>query len=776
MLIAAAVSAGCGAGTASEEAGKEADTSVTAPARARSTEQMARRLEKIAREVNANPRENLYANEARAARLGQRVPPRHPQARAQHKANFGKELLRAGKNEQAVQQFRDVLEMVNQSPGAPASYRLAVKDYLAISAMRLGETQNCMATLSPDRCIFPLKVGGVHEKKKGAREAIAQYTDILEAEPGDLNARWLLNVAYMAAGAYPEGVPEAWRIPEEVLASEYDLGRFRDVAIPLGVDTRGRSGGAVMEDLSGDGHLDLMASSWGVRDTLRYYESTGEGGFREQTKAAGLEGLVGGLNLVHADYNNDGHTDVLVLRGAWRPRGYPNSLLRNDGDGTFTDVTEEAGLLEAHPTQTAAWADYNGDGHLDLYIGNESSTNRGQNPWAPRGAGVHPGELYRNNGDGTFADVAAQAGVDVESYVKAVVWGDYNNDGRPDLYVSSWDAPNQLFRNEGPDASGVWRFAKVGAEAGVREPVESFPAWFWDYNNDGWLDLFVSGWRASAGDVAAEYLGRPHDAARPRLYRNEGDGTFEDVTAEARLDRRVLFSMGANYGDFDNDGWLDFYVGTGDPDFRSLMPSRAFRNAEGKFFQDVTQSSGLGHLQKGHGAAFGDFDNDGDQDLYAIMGGAFEGDVAHNALFENPGHGNHWITLRLAGTTSNRSAIGARIRVVLETEAGTRSVHRTVSTGGSFGSSSLQQEIGLGQAEAIRAIEVRWPATGRTQRFENVGMNQVVCVREGSTAVEPLPQKRSALPGSTGGQVGASGGPPPSEARAQESLRQRERC
>ena len=705
---------------------------------AEGTQRMAQRLEQIAQRTMANPRQQMYANTARVEWLRGLQPPPQPQAQMQYRVTLAQELLRAGQNQAAIDQFEDLLALLDQYPNAPESYRLAVKDYLAISYMRLGEMQNCVTDHNAQRCLFPIEGRGVYSMKDGPREAIALYRDILAADPDDLNARWLLNVAHMTIGTYPDSVSAAWLIPPEALGAEYDMGRFRDIAGLLGVDVMGLSGGSVVDDLNGDGHLDIMASSWGLRDQVRYFENTGDGQFVDRTEAAGLTGLVGGLNMMHADYNNDGHLDVLILRGAWRPEGHPNSLLRNDGDGTFTDVTEAAGLLEPHPTQTAAWADYNNDGHLDLFIGNESSTAEAPIPWIPANAGTHPGQLFRNNGDGTFTDVAAEAGLDLVGYVKGVTWGDINNDGRVDLYASVYDGPNQLFRNDGPGPEGGWRFTEVGAAAGVQDPVESFPTWFWDYDNDGWLDLFVAGWRASAGDVAAEYLGQPTTAEPPRLYHNDGDGTFTDVTEATGLDR-VLYAMGANFGDIDNDGWLDAYAGTGDPDFRALMPSRLFRNAQGQRFQDVSAATGVGHLQKGHAISFADLDHDGDQDVYAVMGGAFQGDVFHNVLFENPGYGHRWITLRLEGTASNRSAIGARIQVTVAEESTTRTIHRVVSTGGSFGASSLQQEIGLGAADAIQEITVRWPS-GTTQQFTGVSMNQIVRLVEGDPSISRVRQ------------------------------------
>ena len=189
--------------------------------------------------------------------------------------------------------------------------------------------------------------------------------------------------------------------------------------------------------------------------------------------------------------------------------------------------------------------------------------------------------------------------------------------------------------------------------------------------------------------------------------------------------------MGSNYGDLDNDGFLDFYLGTGDPDLTTLVPNRMFRNADGKFFQDVTTAGGFGHLQKGHGISFADLDNDGDQDIYEVMGGAYSGDNYRNVLYENPGNTNHWITLKLEGVQSNRAAIGARIKVIVTTPGGERTIYKTVRTGGSFGASPLRQEIGLGQAKSIRTAEGFWPVTGRTQTITGLALDGFYKVREG---------------------------------------------
>ena len=242
------------------------------------------------------------------------------------------------------------------------------------------------------------------------------------------------------------------------------------------------------------------------------------------------------------------------------------------------------------------------------------------------------------------------------------------------------------------------------------------------------------------GDIAADYLGLPSKGERSRLYHNLGNGTFEDVTHQAHLDH-VLQAMGCNFGDLDNDGWLDFYLGTGDPDLMTIVPNRMFRNAEGKFFQDVTTSGGFGNLQKGHGISFADLDNDGDQDIHENMGGAVSSDTYPNVLYLNPGHGNHWLKLQLVGVKANRSAIGARIKLTVTRAAGQRTICRTVNTGGSFGGNPLRQEIGLGDAAAIQSVEIRWPGSGTLQTISGLALDRCYRIREDSEKPEPIPLK-----------------------------------
>ncbi len=252
-----------------------------------------------------------------------------------------------------------------------------------------------------------------------------------------------MNLAYMTLGKYPHDVPPQFLIPNMAGDTTVKVKPFEDIASSLKLDIRNMAGGTVIEDFDNDGYLDLLTSGWGTTESMHFFHNNADGTFQDHSATAGLKGINGGLNMVQADYNNDGHTDVLVLRGAWKREfgKEPNSLLRNNGDGTFTDVTTQAGMLSFHPTQTATWNDFNNDGWLDVFIGNESVVTGYQEP--------HPCELYINNQDGTFREIARQAGCNILNYVKGVTSGDYNNDGWKDLYISTMDGERKLLRNEG---------------------------------------------------------------------------------------------------------------------------------------------------------------------------------------------------------------------------------------------------------------------------------------------------------------------------------------
>ena len=678
--------------------------------------------------------DNSYLGTAQIAQLKQRISVEdNPGAAARLRSQLGNHLIRLGRNQEAIGALNESLELIR---GAKAGlrYELPVLRLLALAHLRIGEQSNCNAMHGPESCILPLSSAAIHRDRSGSEAALALYLEYLEGDPEQPLIQWLLNISAMTLDRYPESVPERFRVPPDALVSSYDIGHFPNIARSAGVRINQQSGGGIVDDFDGDGLLDIVSTTIDPCGPAHFFKNTGDGQFTDRSRQSGLTGQLGGLNVTHADYDNDGDLDLLVLRGGWLAADgrIRNSLLRNDGTGRFADVTRSSGMAEpAYPTQTAAWADYDGDGDLDVYIGNEIDN-----------ANVaYPSQLYRNNGNGSFTDVAEAAGVTNFRMAKGVAWGDYDNDGDPDLYVSNL-GPNRFYRNDGEHG-----FTDVAPELGLTEPADrSFATWFFDYDNDGHLDLFVAAYDASKKDVASSMLGRRTGKGHPLLYHNLGDGSFEELSRAVGLVDSTA-PMGSNFGDLDNDGYPDLYLGTGTPSYESIAPNLMYRNDAGRRFQNVTYSGGFGHLQKGHGVAFGDLDNDGDQDLFEQMGGAYPGDAYPSVLYENPGHGNRWLTLRLIGTRSNRFGVGARIRVTVVENDRPREIHALVGTGGSFGGSSHQQEIGLGRASAIRELRVDWPGSGTRQVFHDVGLDRAYEVHEGIETLGAIELARFRLGG-----------------------------
>ena len=711
-------------GSESEASTAEASTPVeeSPPTAASGHERMLRLLQQIA---DATPDENSFLGDAKARAIRKRLSelPKGTSDRTKWMAymQLGHELLHLGNELEGIDYLERALHLTRtQKEAVPVEVLNHTHYRLGVAYMRRGETENCCLRNRPESCILPLRDGGIHTQQESSHKAIAFFNEVLQRtakrDSLHLGAQWLLNIAYMTIGGYPDRVPESYLIPQKAFESEEEIPRFANVAPRLGLDTFDLSGGAIVDDFDDDDYLDIVTSTWDTVGQIRYFRNNQDGTFSERTDAAGLNGLFGGLNMVQADYDNDGDTDILVLRGAWieNEGQHPNSLLRNNGDGTFTDVTFDAGLGEAHyPSGTASWGDYDNDGYLDLYIGNESSK-----------AIRAPCQLFRNNGDGTFTDMAAKAGVRNYRFSKSAIWGDYDGDRWLDLYVSNYKGGNRLYRNNGDGT-----FTNVARKLKVDLPDISFPAWFWDFDNDGALDLYVSAYSANIEHLAASWLDIPVETEFARLYRGNGDGSFEEVARQYNLIRPTA-PMGSNFGDLDNDGYLDFYLGTGYPDYENIMPNVMCRNQGGKRFADVSVAGGFSHLQKGHGAVFADLDNDGDQEIFEQMGGALPGDAYNNVLYENPGFDNHWITVRLIGVHSNRSAIGARICAEVFEHGSTRSIYKHVNSGGTFGANPLRQTIGLGSASKIERLEIFWPTTGITQTFHNVPSNQFIQIIE----------------------------------------------
>jgi hypothetical protein len=643
-----------------------------------------------------------------------------------------------GDMEGAVKEWESAYQVAVTSvpPGVPQ-----LTEVLGVAYLQKSRMENGIFTDPGGRCIFPPQGSACFAQTSDSKRAIDNFTRYLQLKPEPADAvqvKWLLNLAYMTLGEYPEGVPAAWRIPPSVFQSEEGTGKFVDVAAQAGLNFVSMAGGVAVDDFENNGLLDIFVSSYDVCQPLRYFHNNGDGTFSDRTVQAGVAGELGGLNLIQGDYNNDGCMDLLVLRGAWE---FPErkSLLRNNCDGTFTDVTQQAGLAEpATRTQAAVWADINNDGLLDLFVGSENG----------------PSQLFLNKGDGTFEDISHASGVDRTAFTKGVTSGDYDHDGYVDFYVSNLYGGNFLYRNNHDDT-----FTDVSEQAGVRQAdSQSFATWFFDYDNDGWPDLFVTGYYFSTDETIRGYLGLPTTAGTMRLYRNLGNGKFQDVTKTARVDR-INTPMGANFGDIDNDGYPDIYLATGGPEYGALAPKMLLRNHDGQYFADVTESSGTGDLDKGHGVAFADLGNNGNEDLLVSIGGATPGDAHAFRVFRNPGNGNDWITVKLVGVKSNRAGIGAQIHVTLrDGSAAPRSVYRTVGSGGSFGANPIEQHIGLGPQAKILKLEVWWPASNTRQSFGDVDANQFVEIREFGKTYTRLRRKSFVVGSSAGLKTAASPG------------------
>jgi hypothetical protein len=628
----------------------------------------------------------------------------------------------------ATKTLRTALE-VSKRAGASLDDQAEIRALLGLAALRRGELENCVACVGPSSCIFPIEPAAVHKNPAGSREAVEHFLAYLKLRPGDLRIQWLLNLAYMTLGEYPDKVPTEYLIPLDAFRSTAQLPRFPNVATEVGLTARGpaESGGSVFDDFTGDGRPDIFLSTMDIDRGATLWVNRGDGTFEDATARAGLDKQCYALNLRAADYDNDGDLDVLLMRGAWET-AMPLTLLRNDGTGVFEDVTIAAGLDLPIASESAAWGDYDNDGLLDLYVCGEFKPARPDSRNLCR--------LYHNEGNGRFVDVAKQAGVENARYAKGAAWGDVDNDGRLDLFVSNMTAGEwmacRLYHNQGNG-----QFVDMATPLGLGSPALYFSCTFWDFDNDGWQDLFVSNFNDQLADVVASYLGvRTETVGHPGVFKNIHGTVFREVSAEVGLDRPIP-NMSLATGDLDNDGWPDLHFGTGWMSYSGLWPNLTFLNQNGRHFADVTESSRTGHLQKGHGIAMVDYDGDGDLDLFSTFGGGYPGDRGYNALFKNPGNTNHWLQLKLEGRKTNRSAIGVRIQVhARHADGSSATIHQTVGNNGSFAGNPFEQHFGLGDATTIEKVIVEWPTSGTTQVFENVGIDRRYHIIEGG-AIEP---------------------------------------
>jgi len=464
----------------------------------------------------------------------------------------------------------------------------------------------------------------------------------------------------------------------------------------------------------------------------RLYHNNGDGTFTDVTEKAGLQGRFYGMGVATGDFDNDGNVDLLVTNLGG------NILYHNNGDGTFTDLTAKAGVGGSGWCTGACFVDYDRDGRLDLivtrYVEWDFSSNIycGEHKPGYR-AYCHPDQfnaithlVFHNNGDGTFTDVSKKCGVGGSpGKGLGVAIDDFDGDGWPDIFVANDSVAEQLFRN---NHDGT--FTEVALLSGLAydqngHAFAGMGADFGDYKNSGWPAVFVN---ALANQ-------------KYRLFRND-KGTFDDVTDSIGLGASTMShsGWGAKWIDYDNDGWLDLFVAQGhvmdniqltEPTLRYLEPPLLLKNEQGRFSAVLRQSDSVFKTPvAARGAAFGDLDNDGLVDI------AINCNDGHAIILHNRGGiGNHWLMLNLIGTSSNRDAIGSKLRLV--TDSGQQQT-RFVSTGGSYISASDKRaHFGLGPSKKLQLIEITWPS-GIVQRLESVSADQIVAVKEPSRELSDL--------------------------------------
>ncbi|MDE0013858.1 MAG: FG-GAP-like repeat-containing protein [Candidatus Poribacteria bacterium] len=563
-------------------------------------------------------------------------------------------------------------------------------------------------------------LGVYHLRHGNPEKAVTNFKEALRLKPRDPETLWNLWTAYSQLGGYPEDLSDEFKIAVsgQLLTAESGAERnaltadsqFTDVAPDLKMDKVDGGRGSAWGDYDNDGDLDIVAV--GTYQPHVLYRNNNDGTFTNVADQAGVADPRGGWGSLFADYDNDGFPDLYITRGGWSGAA-ENTLYHNNGDGTFTDVTHTAGVADPQSSFCAAWADYDNDGYLDLYIANGVIGDGAANV------------LYHNNGDGTFTNTADIAGVANTGNSLGTAWGDYDKDGYIDLHVINYGQSNVLYRNNG-DGTFTDVTPTTGMNLAVTDPFVTF---FLDVDNDADLDIFISNSGSFQAFIAGQITGTAtHDSDRQVLYRNNGDGTFTDVTRESGL-YHAYGAMGANFGDINSDGYLDIYLATGAPQMGRLERDALFQNNGDGTFTDATFALGLGNVGKGHGVTFADADADGDLDIYVPVGGAFLGDQWHNLFYQNTGSANNWFTLKLVGVKSNRDGIGAKVTV----RAGDSTIYREVSGGCGFGSTnSLSLEIGLGTHTKVDTVEIVWPS-GQVDTHRNLSVNQRLVVTEGKS-------------------------------------------
>lgn len=611
--------------------------------------------------------------------------------------------------------------------------------WLALTYMRLGETQNCLRAtreLIPHEahdasgrlvCTLPLTV--FHAKGEYSREAARLWQKLLDHyDHSNYLYRWLLNLSYMTINGFPNEVPPEYRIEgnfretfygskRDAMQSKYDYLSFEERALDLGLNTFNTGRGVAVEDFTHDGFMDIVTCS--TFEGMHFFKNQHGSAFTDQTKSSGLEGIKQCFSVIPVDYDNDGWPDIFISR----PFSH-YTLMRNNHNGTFTDVTVEVGLWDPKDngkvasTWIAAWADVNNDGKLDLFLAQWGF----EIPWTSGIMNIpRMDSALLINENGHFRNRTKEYGLTSfvrDYYYIGAAFGDYNGDGLPDLLlVSPLRKSTLLLRN----VDGK-RFEDSGL---VRREGSGFTGAFVDVNHDGRMDIFIGGFGDAKTNTEQVVFGEQTNELRDghsALLIQQPDGSFKEDNLAFDM---PVSTMGASWGDLTNDGCYDFYLGTGDPEPWYLLPHMMYMGKPqgtgcSLEFDNVSMLQGFGNLQKGHGIVFFDFNNDGKQDVYSALGGMWPGDGWTSQLFVNRSRtSNSWIKIRLRGRQTNYFGMGARIRIAAENARGEEIIrYYSMDNKTGFGGGPLLAHVGLSNATKIKNIEVFWPTSHCTASYQ----------------------------------------------------------
>lgn len=572
--------------------------------------------------------------------------------------------------------------------------------------------------------IGPYTVAIIYLRMERYADGIQYALQACRDTPTDIRYQWMLRTLTLQAGKSESAIPREFRLKVPPgFPSTFPL---HDVTEGSGVGRLALGRGAAWGDFDNDGREDILVGA--ERAPFRLLRNQGDGTFKDVARESGLVDPVG-LGCYASqfiDYDNDGFQDIFLTSNGWGGGGRL-FLFHNEGGKRFVDVTPEAGLAAHVNAFGSSWADLDGDGRIDLAVA----------------AGIIDPDggdrirLYHNEGNGRFREIGEQAGLTQKARWISLCWGDYDGDGRPDLLATSFDKGPFLFRNLG---QGL--FEDVSLQAGIRTQCHAYTCEFFDYDNDGRLDIFVSTY--PDGDFKTMIETKINGAAVPQaqrqlLFRNNGDGTFRNVTEDAGI-TGWYGAMSSQVADLDNDGFDEIFLGTGNPELDWCEPKPVFRNDGRGRFRDIGESCGLVHYGMLHGMAFADYDDSGNLSLFGSFGGFYWGSRETSRLYRNAGSGNKSLEIRLVGTRSNRDAIGARISA----RAGNRRIYKWVDGGNGFGcGNSRVVHLGLGAETHVSELQIDWPS-GLRQSFHNIPAGQRIEITEASDRVRSLVPFRSA--------------------------------